>query len=204
VAVPDKLLLATENRGKAREMSQILGSLLGRRSVLITLNDIPNQVAFPEEEGESFEEIAASKAAFATQATGLPSIADDSGLCVDSLSGAPGIKSRRWVPSADSDEARNIALLHVMAAYPEQRSARFVTCAAVCFPDGRIVTAYGECKGSITRSPRGDNGFGYDSVFEVDGLRKTMAELSESEKDAVSHRGRAIIALVNKLGWNST
>jgi XTP/dITP diphosphohydrolase len=133
--------------------------------------------------------------------SGLPSIGDDSGLCVDALEGAPGIKSRRWAGELNDDSARNAALIKALQPFPDKRTASFITCAALCIPGQKSVDAVGECRGTIVDVPRGENGFGYDPIFEVAGLGSTMAELTQAEKNSVSHRARAIGSLIAKLGW---
>jgi XTP/dITP diphosphohydrolase len=203
MVAPDTLLLATENSSKAIELTNIFERLLGREISIITMRDLDFRIALPEETGNSFCEIAIAKASAASLASGLPSFGDDSGLCVDALGGAPGIRSRRWTGEYDDDLSRNHALIDALAAYPDQRQAAFVTCAAIAFPGAAAVSAIGECRGTILDAPRGNNGFGYDPIFEVDTLGLTLAELSLEDKNAVSHRRRAVECLLKLLGWIS-
>ncbi|MBS7262786.1 MAG: RdgB/HAM1 family non-canonical purine NTP pyrophosphatase [Eubacteriales bacterium] len=155
-------------------------------------------VCDPEETGTTFEENALIKARAVCAATGLPALADDSGLCVDALDGAPGVFSARYAAMHHVDDA-NALLLEQMKAVPDgERSARFVASVALARPDGSVVIACGQCRGSIARAPKGDGGFGYDPIFALpDG--RTIAELSDEEKNRVSHRGEALRALAAKL-----
>ena len=188
-----KFILATGNEGKIKEMRGVLSeyglSVLSQKEAGITLE--------PEETGTTFYENARIKAETICRASGLPSIADDSGLMVDALGGQPGVYSKRY-GGLDDDAERNAFLLKNLAD-TEQRSARFVCSIVCCFPDGGEVSAVGECPGSILTAPRGDGGFGYDPVFLVDGTGRSMAELTSEEKNSVSHRGRALRAFVPKL-----
>ena len=128
---------------------------------------------------------------------GMPAIADDSGLEVDALDGRPGVYSKRYGGFTDDDE-RNASLLKQLEN-EEHRAARFVCCIVCCFPDGGKISAEGECRGAILRAARGSGGFGYDPVFLVEGAGKSMAELTDDEKNAVSHRGQALRVFVPKL-----
>ena len=189
-----KFVLATANPGKIREMREILSGLgievVSREEVGIDID--------VEETGSTFWENAALKAEAICKASGLPSIADDSGLMVDSLGGVPGVYSSSYGGEHLRDDERCEYLLKNMENI-EQRGAKFV-CVIVCaFPDGSCLTAEGECRGSIVFSPRGANGFGYDPVFIADGMNKTMAELLPVEKKAVSHRGKALQNLVKQI-----
>ncbi len=183
-----KLLLATNNKNKVHEFCTLLQSegveILSKSDVGLT-SDV-------EETGATFAENAYIKAMAAMQATGLPSIADDSGLSVDSLDGKPGVLSARYTGNHDdSDRDRYELLLKNMNGI-EDRCARFV-CAICCvFPNGDVISVEGTCKGIIVFEPRGENGFGYDPVFCADGMEKTMAELSMAEKNRISHRGNAL------------
>jgi XTP/dITP diphosphohydrolase len=201
MSVPEKIILATENRGKAAEMSAIIEALIGSKTTVIALFDLEKPIALPPEVGNSYEEIAIAKAQAVLDATGLPCIADDSGLCVDALDGAPGIRSRRWVLGADDDMSRNLALIDALKDETDIRSAAFVTCAAFASPDNPPVSALGKCRGTILSKPRGKNGFGYDPIFKVQDMNLTMAELTAEQKNAVSHRSRAIKNLISMLGW---
>lgn len=187
-----KLLFATRNAGKLAELSLLVGDRL----------EIVSSEAFPvpevEEVGETFEENARSKALASTRATGLPSLADDSGLCVDALDGGPGVRSARYAPGGDRD--RYEKLLAAMRDFPEDRRGASFQCAlCLALPDGRTFLSHGECRGSIARAPRGSHGFGYDPVFEIERGGRTMAELSPDEKARLSHRGRAFRAMLPRL-----
>ena len=187
-----KLLLATENQGKLREMRALLpGFELVLPSELGLRLDV-------EETGETFEDNARLKAENACRLSGLPSVADDSGLCVDALNGMPGVHSKRYGDENLSDTGRNELLLQTLAN-TKRRAAKFVSVIVCCFPNGGEITAHGECTGEITREPHGDNGFGYDPIFCVKNLNRTMAELSSEEKNDISHRGKAMRVLAEKL-----
>ncbi|MBV8951856.1 MAG: RdgB/HAM1 family non-canonical purine NTP pyrophosphatase [Actinobacteria bacterium] len=191
------MVLATANPDKAREIRDILGEV-GIASGLVPRPDAVGDVA---ETGATLEENARLKAEALAAATGLPAIADDTGLEVDALGGRPGVRSARFAGERAS-YADNVAkLLSELAGVPvPARAARFATAAVVRWPDGREVVARGEVTGTITMEPRGDGGFGYDPVFapdEADG--RTFAEMSASEKHALSHRGRAFRALAAAL-----
>jgi XTP/dITP diphosphohydrolase len=188
-----KFVLASNNKGKLREMREILGeagvSVLSQSEAGIQVE--------PEETGTTFEENALIKARAACSAAGIPAIADDSGLAVDALGGAPGIYSARYGNCA-TDEERVELLLENMRG-KEQRSARFVSCIAAVFPNGDELITCGECEGEITQSPAGENGFGYDPVFYMACFGRTLAEVSAEEKNGVSHRGKALRAMKTKL-----
>ena len=203
-----KICAATGNAGKLRELRRILEAqgheVVSQKELGITIE--------PEETGTTFAENALIKAETICKASGLPTIADDSGLCVDALDGAPGVYSARYCGHHGDDEANNDKLLAAMQAVPAgQRGAKFVS--AVCFilPDGRHLTCMGECPGSIAFTRLcGDYGFGYDPLFipdtygTPDGCRpntegRSYAQLTPAEKDAISHRGRAMEKLAEKL-----
>ncbi len=152
----------------------------------------------PEETGVTFAENALIKADAACKATGMPSVADDSGLVVDALGGAPGVYSARYGGDGLNDEERYLLLLKNMEG-KEQRDARFVSSIACRFPDGNLITAEGSCEGRIMDGPVGSGGFGYDPVFCVAEIGRGMAELTSEEKNAISHRGRALRAFTEKL-----
>ncbi len=185
-----KLLLATNNRGKRREWRALLAGL----PVELLL---PTEVGLTlevEEHGSTYAENALLKARAFAAASGLPSLADDSGLEVDALGGAPGIRSARYV--SGSDEVRYQTLLAALSDVPEaQRTARFRCVAALVTPDGQEFLAEGVCEGRITFAPQGSGGFGYDPIFWLPGYGCTMAELPPEEKDRISHRARAAQAL---------
>ena len=183
-----KLVLASKNPHKLLEMQTILGQL-GLEVVLE--RDVGVDVDV-EETGTTFEENALLKARAVMEASGMAAIADDSGLMVDALNGAPGGYSARY-GGLDSDSARTALLLHNLEGVPEERrTARFVSAIACVLPDGRVVTARGVCEGRILFETRGSNGFGYDPVFYVPQLGKTFAEADGTEKNAASHRGNAL------------
>ena len=190
-------VLATRNRGKLAELVTILADA-GVTDQILTLDDI--EVPDTPETGVTFAENALLKARAVVAATGLPAIADDSGLSVDVLGGAPGVFSARW--SGGDDQANVNLLLAQLSDVPaEYRSAQFVCAAVAVWPDGREAVELGSVTGVLTFEPRGDNGFGYDPIFEVatdDGPR-TTAELSSQAKHAISHRGRAFRALAARL-----
>ena len=190
-----KFVLASKNKGKLREMREILSAL---GCEVISEADAGVDVDV-EETGTTFEENSALKATAVREASGLAAIADDSGLVVDALGGAPGVYSARF-GGLDTDEARTQLLLDKLADVPDgERTARFVSVITCAMPDGTILTARGECEGVITRKAKGENGFGYDPVFlyEPDGL--TFAELSAERKNEISHRARAIARFAEEL-----
>ena len=151
-----------------------------------------------EETGSTFEENSLLKARAVMEASGLPAIADDSGLCVDCLSGAPGVYSARYGGEGLSDEDRYKILLENMRGQLT-RTAKFVSVITCCFPNGDVLSARGECPGTIAYAPMGDGGFGYDPVFFVPELKKTFSQLAPEEKNAVSHRGKALESFKEKL-----
>jgi XTP/dITP diphosphohydrolase len=191
-----RLLLASGNRKKAAEIAAILGGGGGAPLEVLTLADFP-ALEMPEETGRTFLENARLKARAGAAGAGLPTLGEDSGLCVDALGGAPGIFSARYAEGGD--RARCEKLLHEMREVPDgRREARYVCAAVLALPDGREESAEGTCEGEVAFAPRGTGGFGYDPVFlRPDG--RTMAELSPGEKEAVSHRGKALRSLAPKL-----
>ena len=178
-----RFVLASHNKGKLAEMQVILGEL----GVDVDV----------EETGTTFAENAALKANAIMAASGLPAIADDSGLCVDWLQGAPGVYSARY-GGLDSDPERCRLLLSNMRG-ATNRAAHFHTAIVCAFPNGDTLTAEGDCAGTIAFAPMGDGGFGYDPVFFVPSLRKTFAQLTAEEKNAISHRGSALRAFAAEL-----
>lgn len=183
-----KLVLASKNPHKLVELQTILGQL-GLEVVMESEVGVDVDV---EETGVTFEENALLKAVAVMEASGMAAIADDSGLEVDALNGAPGVYSARY-GNLDSDPARTAYLLENMKDVPdEQRTARFVSAIACVLPDGRKVVVRGACEGTIIDEPTGANGFGYDPVFYVSQLGKTFAEAEPEEKNAISHRGVAL------------
>ena len=188
-----KFVLASHNKGKLAEMQAILGEL-GVEVVMPADVGVDIDV---EETGTTFAENAALKAKAVMEASGLPAIGDDSGLCVDWLQGAPGIYSARY-GGLDDDAARYRLLLQNLRGATD-RSAYFHTSIVCAFPNGDELTAEGECPGTIAFAPMGERGFGYDPVFFVPSLRKTFAQLTAEEKNAISHRGSALRAFAAEL-----
>ena len=182
-----KMVLASKNAHKLTEMSAIL-SQVGIEVVLESDVGVDVDV---EETGTTFEENAAIKATAVMQATGLPAIADDSGLCVTALGGGPGVYSARYGGEGLNDAQRYQLVLQNLQGQVD-RSAKFVSCICCAFPNGDVITARGECPGLITYSPRGSGTFGYDPIFLVPEKRKTFAEMEGEEKNAISHRGVAL------------
>lgn len=193
-----KVLVASRNQGKVRELEQVLRELAIEGVELVSLIDAP---AYPDpvEDGLSFEENALLKARAGAKATGLPCVADDSGLTVKALNGMPGILSARWSGTHGDDAANNRLLLAQMADINE-RAAAFVSCCALATPAGEEHTAVGRWEGELLCEPRGDNGFGYDPLFlPADADGRSSAELTAEEKNARSHRGKALRALAPHL-----
>lgn len=183
-----KVILASKNQHKLTELSAIL-SQLGFEIALESEYGLDIDV---EETGTTFEENSFLKADAVMKASGLPVLADDSGLMVDALDGAPGVYSARYGHKA-SDKERTAYLLENMKDVPEERRGAKFVCVITClFPDGRKIVARGECPGVIARAPHGENGFGYDPVFYLPELGKTYAELPSEQKNAISHRARAL------------
>jgi XTP/dITP diphosphohydrolase len=186
--LPDKMLLATNNRGKARELKMLLREL----PIELVLPEELGISAEVDESGATFEENAKIKATALAKRSGLLSLADDSGLEVDALGGEPGPLSARYAGEGASDKERVDYLLAKLKGVPrEKRTARFRCVIAIATPEGKVELCFGECQGLITFGPRGERGFGYDPVFYFPGLDKTMAELPLEVKNKVSHRGAA-------------
>ena len=184
-------VIATHNAKKLKELERILEPL-GFDAVI--REDLPEV----EETGTTFAENALLKAESAMRATGMPAIADDSGLAVDALGGAPGVYSARYAGEGATDRQRYEKLLEALRGVPaEQRTARFVSAVCCIFPDGKILTAQGACEGSIAFGPKGEGGFGYDPIFLVG--ERSYAEMTAEEKDGISHRGRALAKLAREL-----
>ena len=195
-----RLLLATRNPKKLAELRRILAAEVSSSDVeIIGLDDVPRYPEAPET-GSTFAENALLKARQAARCTGLPAVADDSGLVVDALNGMPGVLSARWA-GRFHDDATNLRLvLDQLADVPDdRRGAAFVCAAALRTPDGTEHVVEGRLDGVLLRSPRGTGGFGYDPIFRPHGDSRTTAEMSAAEKDAISHRGRAFRALVPYL-----
>ncbi len=188
-----EFVVASHNRKKIGEMDAILGALG------ISFLPLPQGAPEPEEDGATFEENALIKARAACAFTGKPAVADDSGLCVDALGGAPGIYSARYCEGSDSD--RNAFLLENLAAVPDGgRQAQFVSAIACVFPGGEALVVRGECAGGIVRSPQGEGGFGYDPLFYVAEYGCTFAQLPAEVKNRISHRARALQKMKQALG----
>lgn len=191
------LMLATGNPGKVRELRDLLALHLDLTSAaLLTPRDWPAPLPDVAETGATFAENARLKAEALAAATGLPALADDSGLCVDALGGAPGLYSARWAGAGASDADRNTKLLLALADVPpERRTAQFICAIALALPSGRTVLAEGVCDGLILDTPCGADGFGYDPLFLLPAAGRTMAELTAEEKNRLSHRALAISRL---------
>jgi XTP/dITP diphosphohydrolase len=186
-----RLFLASRNPKKLEELRRILGASVPDVEV-VGLDDVPRYDE-PAETEPSFDGNALIKARAGLAATGLPTLADDSGLCVDALNGMPGVLSARWAGRAKDDTANNALLLDQMADVPDvRRGARFRCAVAFAIPTGAESVVFGEMVGRIIRETRGSNGFGYDVVFVPEGEVRTSAEMSDDEKDKISHRGKAL------------
>jgi XTP/dITP diphosphohydrolase len=187
-----KLVLATRNSGKIIEFRRILEEIAPGAVELISVDQFPDLVDV-EETGSTFEENSLLKARYTAAATGLPAIADDSGLCIDALGGAPGIFSARWAGKHGDDRANLEKVLEQLKDVSEEkRGAHFLCVASLVLPDGREHVAEGRFDGSILRSAVGTNGFGYDPIFQPKGLAISSAQMSAEEKDLVSHRGKSL------------
>ncbi|CAI6082247.1 RdgB/HAM1 family non-canonical purine NTP pyrophosphatase [Cohnella sp. JJ-181] len=216
LAAGDTLLVATRNKGKTAEFRAAFAELGVKVADLTEIEsgrDIPEIV----EDGDSFEANATIKAKTVSLATGLPALADDSGLCVDALGGAPGIYSARYAGEGAGDAANNAKLVRELRAAgasvpadaaggaPEPLSAaRFVSCLVIYKPGGDTLCAAGEVEGIITGSPCGEGGFGYDPLFWLPSHGRSMAELTVADKNAISHRGQALAALLRLLDASGT
>jgi XTP/dITP diphosphohydrolase len=189
--VTRRLLLGTRNPGKVAELRALLHGLdLDVQSV----SDLLDPPLDPSEDGPSYTENAVFKALAYARGTGLPTVADDSGLEVDALGGAPGVRSHRFFGADARPDERNRMLLGLLDGVTD-RAARFVAVLALAQPDGRVETFEGEVRGEIAAAPRGEDGFGYDPVFIIAGDGRTMAEVPREEKNAISHRGLAAAKL---------
>ncbi|MGQ0719752.1 MAG: RdgB/HAM1 family non-canonical purine NTP pyrophosphatase [Pseudonocardiales bacterium] len=204
---PVRVLLATRNTKKLVELRRILVSSDPTGGLGLQVLGLDDVAPFPEtpETAATFEANALAKARDAAAATGLPAVGDDSGLEVDALNGMPGVLSARWAGRHGDDAANLQLVLDQLADVPEgRRGAAFVCAAALVVPGGAQTSGtetvvHGRWRGTLSRATRGSNGFGYDPIFIPDGDRRTSAELDPAEKDAVSHRGRALRALVPAL-----
>lgn len=193
-----RLLVASRNAKKLAELRRVLDAAGLTGLTLLSLTDVPPFQEAPET-GATFEENALAKARDAYAATGIPAVADDSGLAVDALNGMPGVLSARWSGAHGNDVANLELLLGQLRDVPdERRGAAFVSACALVSGAGETVVR-GEWTGAIAREPRGDGGFGYDPIFVPDGSGRSAAELTPAEKDAASHRGRALALLVPAL-----
>ena len=193
---PKAVVLATRNKGKIREFTAAFEEL---GFTVWTIDDIVDVVE-PEETGSTFLENAEMKALYYAEACGLPCVADDSGLEVDALGGAPGVLSARYAGDHGNDEANNQRLVEELAEVPaEERTARYQCALVWATPAGQVVSATGSCEGRIQLTPMGKGGFGYDPYFYIPKLKTTMANISMEQKQAISHRGKALRALVEQL-----
>ncbi len=194
-----RVLVASRNAKKLKELRRILDEAGVAGIELVSLNEVPPYEEAPET-GATFEENAIAKARDGAVATGLPCVADDSGIEVDALNGMPGVLSARWSGRHGDDTANNTLLLAQLGDVPdERRGARFVSTCALVLPDGTETVVRGEWPGTIARKPVGEGGFGYDPLFLPEGGTGSAAELTPAEKDAVSHRGRALTQLLPAL-----
>jgi XTP/dITP diphosphohydrolase len=194
-----RLLIATRSEHKLRELRQLLAL---PRAELVTLDDAGVE-GEPVEDGATFEENAAIKARAGLAATGLATLADDSGLEVDALRGGPGVRTRRYAGEDATDAQNNAKLLDELHGLPpERRGARYVCALVLAMPDEPLLTVRGECRGRIATEPRGQGGFGYDPIFEPDGEPvggRTFGQWSAQDKNRVSHRARAATAMTPYL-----
>lgn len=200
-----RVVLATRNEHKVDEVQRILAEVGQAMGLQVEVLPATQFADAPEvvEDGATFAANAALKAIALARVTGLPAIADDSGLCVDALNGMPGIFSARW-SGRQGDPGRDLANLELVLAQiadvpDSRRGASFHCSVALALPDGQVRVVEGRVDGRLVREPRGQHGFGYDPIFQPDGSDKTTAELSPTDKDAISHRGRALRALVPVL-----
>ena len=207
MSTPVTLVLATRNQGKIQEFRRILDAISQGTINLVGLEEFAHTTDV-EETGSTFKENALLKARSVCKETGLPAIADDSGLCVDALNGAPGIFSARYAGVHGDDTANNAKLLKELESFPEEkRGAHFTCAAALVLPDGREHVAEEIFEGSILYAPVGDHGFGYDPLFRPQGFSISSAQMSADEKDLISHRGKSlraiaphVISLLTSLG----
>lgn len=195
--MPD-LVLATRNKGKIAEVQR----LISLHAPQITLRSVSEfNLDDVEETGTTFEENALLKAETIARQTGLPALADDSGIAIDALDGAPGVYSARW-SGVHGDDAANVAkvLLELSDVPDEDRGAQFVCVIALAHPDGSSIIVRGEVEGVVRRNPIGNHGFGYDPIFQPDGYAITTAQMDPETKDAISHRGKALREIASKIG----
>ena len=194
---PERLAIATRNAHKLRELGRICAAW---PVTWVTAEDHEEPWPDVEEPHDTYRENALAKAREVAAALGLPAIADDSGIEVDALGGGPGPRSARFA-GQEATDAENLAKLigAIVATEPERRTARYRCVAAIAWPDGTELSAEGVCEGALVAVPRGAGGFGYDPVFVPEGSSRTMAELADEEKDAISHRGKAFRSLRDLL-----
>lgn len=191
-----KIVLATHNRGKIREFQKAFSEIGWEAVPIADVADVPD----PDETGTTFEENALQKAHYYAKAVQMPVLSDDSGIIADVLGDRPGIYSARYAGHHGDDEANNQKLIHDLAPYTgEARKGRYVCVVALVWPNGKELTAKGECEGIIRDFYKGNGGFGYDPLFYLPSYGKTMAELPMEEKNKISHRGRALRNLLQKL-----
>lgn len=190
-----KLVIATRNRGKVIEFRRILDAISVGAVELVSIEEFAGLVDV-EETGSTFAENALLKARYTAKMTGLPSLSDDSGLCIDALGGAPGIFSARWAGIHGDDKANVDKVLDELLSVPgEKRGAHFICVCALVMPDGREAITEGRFEGKILHSAIGDQGFGYDPIFSPHGFSISSAQMSAQEKDLLSHRGKALRAI---------
>lgn len=191
-----KVVLATRNQGKIREFQKRFSEIGWEVIPIADIADIPE----PEETGTTFRENALQKARYYAEAVNLPVLSDDSGIIADVLGNEPGVYSARYAGVHGNDEANNQKLVKVLRPYRgEARRGHYMCVIAVVWPDGREITAEGRCNGIIRDFYKGTGGFGYDPLFYLPEFGKTMAELSMEEKNKISHRGKAVDAMLKKL-----
>ncbi|MDF2685190.1 MAG: hypothetical protein K0S55_371 [Clostridia bacterium] len=188
-----ELLVASNNKKKLKELKEILSGYFD----VYSLED-KGIISEPEETGKSFAENSLIKARAAMKKSGICSLADDSGLSVDALNGAPGVYSARYSGIDGDDEKNNRLLLENLEGI-ENRHAKFICSITLIYPDNKIITAAGECEGEILTAPRGENGFGYDPLFYIPEYGKTFAELDGEIKNKISHRAKALLNFMNSL-----
>jgi XTP/dITP diphosphohydrolase len=192
-----EIVIASSNRNKVREIVEIFSGLDVK---LLTKNDVTDWPDDIEESGVTYLDNALIKARAICQTTGTVALADDSGIEVDALDGAPGVHSARFAGPEADEEANNQKLVGLLAGTPrDKRLARYVCVAVIVFPDGEEIAAHATCEGVIAEEPRGKGGFGYDPWFIPFGGSRTMAELTPEEKHSISHRGKALRDLAKKL-----
>ena len=189
-----KLIIASNNKHKIYEIKKILG---GKFDEILSLSEA-NIDHDTVEDGVTFMENALKKAREIAEISGCPTLADDSGICCDALDGAPGVYSARFAGTHGDDENNNRHLL-AMLEDKADKSAHYTCAMALCYPDGKEITAEGYMYGSITKDRRGERGFGYDPLFVPVGESRTVAEMTDEEKNAISHRGRALALLLERL-----